>query len=460
MAKRIIVVDDEDGMRRYLNKMLTGWGYEAETFADPLLMLKFLGQADSECDLVLLDVKMPEMDGIEALTRIRSIRPDLPVIMMTGHGTIDSAVEAMKIGAYDYLSKPFPQEKLQTLLVHAMEREKLREENLSLKKELQERHTPGKPVFVSDKFRQVYELALRVAASDANILVLGESGTGKELIAGTIHYASPRAANRFLAINCAALSETLLESQLFGHVKGSFTGALQSQKGFLEEADGGTLFLDEVGDISPGLQAKLLRVIQEGEFIPVGATRPKKVDVRFIAVTNKDLEKEVAEGRFREDLYYRLNVICLNLPPLRERREDIVPLAQHFLEKMIQKMKKNLQGIAPEALEVLQNYHWPGNIRELQNVIERAAILALDDQITVDLLPIRLSAAPTPAPITDTTDMPLSLREAERRQINRAMKKTAGNKSQAALLLGITRKTLDRKIKEFDTPAPEEADTP
>ncbi len=276
MTTKILICDDEDGMRRYLGKMLKNWGYQTEGFASPLLLLKSLQELDSYADLLLLDVKMPEMDGIEVLKQLKNSHPQLPVIMMTGHGTIESAVEAMKIGAYDYLTKPFPQEKLFALVKHTLEQHRLREENSSLKKELQQQKVPARPIFRSEKFGEAYELALAVADSDSSVLVLGESGTGKELVAAAIHYASPRKENRFLALNCAALSETLLESQLFGHVKGAFTGAVQAQKGLLEETDLGTLFLDEVGELSQALQAKLLRVLQEGEFIPVGSTQHQK----------------------------------------------------------------------------------------------------------------------------------------------------------------------------------------
>jgi two-component system response regulator HydG len=389
------------------------------------------------------------MDGLEVLRQVRSLRPELPVIMMTGHGTIDSAVEAMKVGAFDYLTKPFPQEKLFVLVRHCLERERLLEENSSLKREIRERTVPGPPIFRSAAFGEVYELALTVAESDASVLILGESGTGKELIAAAIHYASPRKNKRFLALNCAALTETLLESQLFGHVKGAFTGAVQAQKGLLEEAHEGTLFLDEIGDLSPMLQAKLLRVLQEGEFIPVGSTRTRQVDVRFLAATNKDLEAEVARGQFREDLFYRLNVIALHLPPLRERPEDIEPLALHFLGHISRKLRRPLKGLSPDALAAMQAYRWPGNVRELENVIERCAILGRGETITAARLPFRRVAGPPAVPGATPAPSALNLRETERGQVLRALQETAWNKSRAAQLLGVTRKTLDRKIKDF-----------
>ncbi len=321
----------------------------------------------------------------------------------------------MKLGAWDYLTKPFPQEKLFALVQHCLERERLLEENQALKREIRERVEPGQLIFRSAAFAAVYQLALRVAPVDSNVLILGESGTGKELIAGAIHKASLRAERRMLTVNCAAFSETLLESQLFGHTKGAFTGAVQNNRGLLEEAHGSTLFLDEVGELSPNLQAKLLRVLQEGEFIPVGANRPRRVDVRFLAATNRDLEAQVAKGEFREDLYYRLHVIALQLPPLRERPEDIEPLARHFLAGAARKTRRPVTGIAREALTALQSYHWPGNVRELENVIERGVILAPGEMLTADLLPLKLHG---PALRPDAlVQEPLSLRESERRQV-------------------------------------------
>ncbi|WP_298438848.1 sigma-54 dependent transcriptional regulator [Geobacter sp.] len=454
MNHKVFICDDEEGMLRYLGKTIADWGFEIETFTSPLALLAALDRHEGHGDLLLLDIRMPEMDGISVLQWAKAACPHLGVIIMTGHGTIDSAVEAIKLGAFDYLTKPFPEERLSTAIRNCLERERLRAENLSLKKTLEGPFAPDGIVFRSEPFRKVYELARRVAASDANVLVLGESGTGKELIAGAIHYTSPRADRRFLTINCAALTETLLESQLFGHVRGAFTGAVQTHKGLLEEADGGSLFLDEVGELSAPLQVKLLRVLQEGEFIPVGATRPKRVDVRFIAATNRDLDRAVAEGAFREDLYYRLNVIALQLPPLRERPEDIEPLALHFLSRAGSRWGANLRGITPEALAALRDYPWPGNVRELQNVIERGVILAGGDQLTMHDLPLKVSrpaVAPGPAAAE-----PLTLRDAERAQVARILHRTRWNKSRTAQTLGITRVTLDRKIAEYGL-SPEEA---
>lgn len=447
MPPKVLICDDEPGMLRYLVKTVADWGYEVETFLSPLALLAALDKSAGHVDLLLLDIRMPEMDGLAVLQRVQALYPQIGVIIMTGHGSIDSAVESIKLGAFDYLTKPFPEERLAATLQNCLERKRLLAENVALRQDLESRFAPGGIVLRSHAFRQVYELARRVAASGANVLVLGESGTGKELIAGAIHYASPRAQQRFLALNCAALTETLLESQLFGHLKGAFTGAVQAQKGMLAEADGGSLFLDEIGELSPALQVKLLRVLQEGEFIPVGATVPKRVDVRFIAATNRDLEAEVARGNFREDLYYRLNVVSLHLPPLRERPEDVEPLATHFLAQAAARLGSCLQEIAPEALAALRDYPWPGNVRELQNVIERGVILGHGLALQIHDLPLKLSR-PAVAEL-EPTEGPLTLRDAERLQVNRILRRSGWNKSRAALTLGITRVTLDRKISDY-----------
>lgn len=444
---KIFICDDEEGILLYLKKMLEKKGLAAETFSSGTALLERLESGD-DCNpaLLLLDVRMPDMDGIQVMKRVKGRRPELPVVIMTAHGGIENAVEAIKLGAYDYVTKPFPKEKILGVLENALERELLLKENRALKEELNRGAATDNIVFKSARFRDVYDLTLRVAESHANILVLGESGTGKELIAGAVHDNSPRKGRRFVSINCAALSDTLLESQLFGHIRGAFTGAVTSQKGLLEEADGGTLFLDEIGDVSQTVQAKLLRVIQERDFIPVGATRAKCVDIRIVAATNKDLEEEVRNGRFREDLYYRLNVITINIPPLRERQEDIEPLASHFLKKYARRMKKEVAGIDDDARRLLLDYHWPGNVRELENVMERAVILARDKRITPDLLPVKTSSRELPP---RAENAPVSLEELECAHIRQVLRQTGFHKSRSAGILGISRKTLDRKIVEF-----------
>ncbi len=449
---KIVICDDEKEILRYLKKILHSHGYAADTYADGRILLDRL-EADAAYtpELLVQDINMPGITGIEILRKVRVLRPELPVVVMTAFGSIDSAVESIKLGAYDYITKPFPKEKLLGVLEKALERETLLKENRSLKEELIRSAAPGEIIFASSKYREVHDMTLQVAASEANILIQGESGTGKELIARAIHYNSGRRGQRYLTINCAALTDTLLESQLFGHLRGAFTGATTSQKGLLEAADGGTLFLDEIGDMTLSLQAKLLRVIQEREFTPVGSTEIRNCDIRIVAATNKKLEREVSEGRFREDLYYRLNVITLHPPPLRERKEDLEPLARHFMARFSTRMKKQVDDITGDALRVLHNYHWPGNIRELENIIERAVILARSHRITADLLPVSSKSG---APVSLNADDRDSLESVERNHILWVLKKNSYHKSRSAETLGITRKTLDRKIGDYGLTIP------
>ncbi|QEM69553.1 sigma-54-dependent Fis family transcriptional regulator [Geobacter sp. FeAm09] len=445
---RVVICDDEVEIVRYLNKILTAQGLEVEIFTSGEALLRTLEhRALEESDLLLLDVKMPDVDGIEILRRIRELKLEIPVVMMTAFASINSAIEAMKLGAYDYVTKPFPKEKIFGILDKVLERKELLKENSALKDELGKSAPSGYLVYTSDAFRKVHEMAVQVAQSDANVVILGESGTGKELIAGLIHSVSPRKEQRFLSINCATLSDTLLESQLFGHVRGAFTGAVTHQKGLLEEANNGTLFLDEVGDMSPAIQAKLLRVLQEGDYIPVGETKARSVDIRFLAATNKDLEEEVRQKRFREDLFFRLNVISIHLPPLRERAEDIEPLARYFLHRISQRMKKEFVNFTPEALLLMQSYSWPGNIRELENAIERAAILARGTVISAENLPVWKS--PPPAIDQRGEEQLLPLDVVEREHILHVFQKTGCNKSRTAKILNIARRTLDRKLEEY-----------
>ena len=452
----IFICDDEAKILRYLDRLLTASGYRVETFArGGDLLTRLENAAEQPCDLLLQDVRMPDINGLQVLERAVKKWPELPTVIMTAHGTIYDAVGAIRQGAYDYITKPFPKEKLLGLLERLLDLRRLARESRQLR-EMPRQGAGGDDsiIFRSQAFREVYDLTLQVAESDANILVMGESGTGKELIASALHRNSPRRARPFVSLNCAALTDTLLESQLFGHVRGAFTGAVMNQKdqkdqkGLLEEADGGTLFLDEIGDVSPAVQAKLLRVTQEKDFIVLGSTRARKVDVRFVAGTNKDLMQEVKEGRFREDLYYRLNVITVNLPPLRDRKEDIEPLALHFLRATTRRMKKVVGGIDPEALRLMLAYDWPGNVRELENVMERAVILARGTTITAALLPLEgrgEAAAATAAPAAPL----IPLDELERRHIVAVLDQTGFHKSRTAEILGISRKTLDRKIAEY-----------
>ena len=445
---KVIICDDEVEILRYLSKILTAKGLDVEMFSSGTALMEYLdNRGREESDLLLLDVKMPDLDGIEILQRIKRLKMEIPVVIMTAYASINSAIEAMKLGAYDYVTKPFPKEKIFGILDKVIERKELLKENSALKDELGMAAGASPLIFASESFREVHEMALLVAQSDSNVVVLGESGTGKELIAGLIHANSPRSAERVLTINCAALSETLLESQLFGHVRGAFTGAISHQKGLLEAANNGTLFLDEVAEMSPAIQAKLLRVLQQGDFIPVGDTKSKTVDIRFLAATNKDLEEEVRQKRFREDLYFRLNVISIYLPPLRERSEDVELLARHFLKKHAGRMKRDISGFTPEALQLLKSYHWPGNVRELENAIERAAILTRGALIMAETLPVwRSSPAAEPPRLEKRL---VSLETVEREHILHVLKAAGNNKSRAAKILDIARRTLDRKIEEF-----------
>jgi DNA-binding NtrC family response regulator len=444
---RVIICDDEVEILRYLSKILTAQGLDLEVFSSGTALMSSLeSRGLDDCDLLLLDVKMPDLDGIEILQRIKKMKIEVPVVIMTAYASINSAIEAMKLGAYDYVTKPFPKEKIFGILEKVLERKELLKENSALKDELGI-PTPSSPlIFGSESFREVHDMAVLVAQSDSNVVILGESGTGKELVASLIHANSPRSKERFLTINCAALSDTLLESQLFGHVRGAFTGAVNAQKGLLDAANHGTLFLDEVGDMSPAIQAKLLRVLQEGDFMPVGDTRGKKVDIRFLAATNKDLEEEVRQKRFREDLYFRLNVISLYLPPLRERAEDIELLAKHFLKKYAGRMKKDIVDFTPQALQLLKSYGWPGNVRELENAVERAVILTRGNAITAETLPVwRNVQMPEPK----QGGRLVSLETVEREHILHVLKASGNNKSKAAKILDIARRTLDRKLEEY-----------
>ena len=450
-GKRLFICDDEEEILRYLCKLLTSQGYAVETFSSGTSLLRRFAELGEGPDLLLQDVRMPDMDGISVLKEVKRLRPSLPVIIMTAFATVDHAVSAMRIGAFDYITKPFPKEKILGVLNNALEREQLLEENRVLREELGRGPVTTPLVFRSDRFRHVHDLALQVADSEANILITGESGTGKELIAAAIHHHSPRRERPLLSLNCAALTETLLESQLFGHVRGAFTGALSTRKGLLEEAGGGTLFLDEVGDMSTAIQAKLLRVIQSREFLPVGATRTRSVDIRFVAATNKELEKEIHAGRFREDLFYRLNVISLHLPPLRERPEDVEPLARHFLDKFAHRMNRDITAISRETLIALETHSWPGNVRELENVMERAVILTRGNEVELGVLPLKMTAAQTESAVNGDE---VSLESVEIEHIRRVLDRTGFHKARSSEILGISRKTLDRKIAEYRIPAP------
>jgi len=448
MREKILIVDDEERMRRVLQMMLEREGYEvklAEHGAEALSLL-----AQEPFDLLITDMRMPEMNGLELLKNIKKIDERIPVIIITAYGTIQNAVEAMKHGAYDYILKPFDMEEMKTIISRALELERLRREREFLREEVWQQYRFEDLIGRSPAMRNIFSQITRIAKTKSTVLITGESGTGKELVARAIHINSPRANAPFVAINCAALPENLLESELFGHVKGAFTGAVESHPGKFERADGGTLFLDEVSSMSPALQAKLLRVLETQEFERVGGTNTIKVDVRIIAATNKNLEELIREGKFREDLYFRLNVVPIKIPPLRERREDIPLLVRHFVEKFCKEMGKKIKSISKAAMEALVEYDWPGNVRELQNIIERAVVLSEGDTITVNDLPFRPEI-----PTVQIGDLPY--KEAKERLISRferdyfekLLKETGGNISQAARRAGMDRKNFYDKIKRL-----------
>ncbi len=442
---KIYLCDEDQGTLEFLEKTLQLQGHQVFSFCQGNPLLQALeDQQEDAPDLILLDIHLPDIGGLDLLRRIKLQRPQQHVVMMNAFGTVRGAVEAMKQGAHDFLLKPFTPNELNSLVDKLIEHNRLVSENRSLKAEIRRRFDPEQVVFRSKAFGQVFEMAKKVAPSEASILIMGESGTGKEVIASTIHYTSLRREQRFLTVNCAALTDTLLESQLFGHVKGAFTGAVGSQPGLIEEADRGTLFLDEIGDISPGLQAKLLRVLQEKEFIPVGSTKVRRANVRFVAATNKNLEDEVRAGHFREDLFYRLNVVTLQVPPLRERAEDIEPLAGLFTEKFAGPGKLSL---TKEALTLLNSYSWPGNVRELENIIEMAVILADEGKIDVAHLPAKVSSDQvTPMELPKSGS---SLEELEKLYIEQIYRETGYHKLRTSQILQIARRTLDRKLHQY-----------
>jgi len=454
MAKeRILVIDDEEDMLENCRRILDRLGYESLLESDGAQgVLRF----EHEHPVVTLtDLRMPGMDGLEVLRTIRRLDREALVILFTAFATVETAVEAVKEGAFDYVPKPFSADQLQLVIERALMQRRLLEENRRLREQLTETYRFENIVGRSRPMLQVYDLIKKVAASEANILIFGESGTGKELIARCVHANSPRAARAFVPVDCASLPEHLLESELFGHEKGAFTGAIAMRRGLFEEADGGTSFLDEVGDIPLPLQAKLLRVLQERQVRRVGGNRFLDVDVRVISATHQNLAGMVQEGRFREDLYYRLNVISIPLPPLRDRFGDIPLLAYHFLRKYAAQSGKNVKGIAPETLELLEAYPWPGNVRELQNVIERAVVLAEGETITPAELPASLRL-PQKVPAEIVADH-LSLKKAKRQWVEAfereyliaLLNKHQGNISQAAKTAGVDRKTIHRLIKRY-----------
>ncbi|MEN8265111.1 MAG: sigma-54 dependent transcriptional regulator [Nitrospirota bacterium] len=441
MNIRILIVDDEEPFRRLLKKELGRKGFSTDTAEDGNAALgKLMGSA---FDIVLLDIDMPGMDGITLLKKMKTDPVSPAVIVITGKATVDTAVEAMKDGAYDYLSKPYKLDELLIVINRAYEQRKLSLENQLLQKELARRVVPDDFVGTSPKFKEILDFMDKIAPTDSTVLISGESGTGKELVAQYIWKRSNRNVRSFIALNCCTLSENLMESELFGHEKGAFTNACDVKNGLVETAEGGTLFLDEVGEMPVALQAKLLRFLDSGEFRRVGANKILRADVRIITATNRNLSEAIKRGSFREDLFYRLNVINIEIPPLRERKEDIKPLAEYFIRKYGRKISKDITALAPEAEEILFNYDWPGNVRELENVIERAVILCESDVITGEYLAVTGNALPE-----RRTGFP-KLQEIEKDYILSVLKQTGGNQTRASRILGVDRKTLYHKLKRY-----------
>ena len=453
MEGKILIVDDEAIQRDIVQDILEDRGYDVVALGSGVEALEYIKQ--KPVDVILTDLRMPGMDGVELLQHIKEFDPEIVVVVITAYGSLESAVDAVKKGAYDYLAKPLGKEQLTLVVERALSRKKLTDENRSLRQELQERYDFHNIIGRSPKMQEVFRMIEKIAPSESTVIIYGESGTGKELVARALHYHSKRKDQRFLAVNCAAIPDTLLESEMFGYEKGAFTGAQSQKKGLFEEADNGTLFLDEIGDLDITLQAKLLRVLQEGEFQRVGGTQTLKANVRLLAATNKDLEEEVKEGRFRQDLYYRLNVVPIFLPPLRARKEDISYLAQHFLKKYNAKHDKAIKTIASDVTKRLMDYRWEGNVRELESVIERSVILADHDRIDIDTLPEKLQQTASPTAQQDLRnftipDEGISLEHLERSLIESALKKTNWSIKKASELLGISYKTLQYRIQKYN----------
>ena len=445
----ILVVDDDLAHRTMLRTLISGWGYTVVEADDGGTAIEAVHR--QTFDLVLMDIRMVRVSGLEALNEIKRFNPVIPLIIMTAYASVETAVKALKEGAYDYLTKPLDFDELRITMERAMEHSRLKEENRHLKETLATHFDRRNLIGRSDIMTRLLETVVLVAPSEATVLITGESGTGKEMIAGAIHYNSLRKDGPFIKINCAAITETLLESELFGHEKGAFTGADRRKEGKFRQAGGGTIFLDEVSEMSLSMQVKLLRVLQEREITRVGGEEVIKVDVRVIAATNRNLIKDVEAGRFREDLYYRLNVVPIHAPPLRERKEDIPLLAQNFLKVFAEKNRKNIKGFTPRAMERLLKYHWPGNVRELMNAVERGVVLSRSNNLDESEVPLFRQEELPPATALSQTDGvgELPLESVEKETILKTLDTTKGNKSEAARRLGITRRTLHLKLKKY-----------
>jgi two-component system response regulator HydG len=448
ISDKILIVDDDKAHLLTLETLIKSWGYSVETAADGTIAVEKVQQ--NHYDLILMDVRMTKMNGIEALAVITKIKPDIPVLIMTAFSSVKSAVHAMKSGAYDYLTKPLDFDEVRLTIERALSHVALKTENTFLKQELHQRLSHNTIIGESVQINELKKIIAMVGPSEATVLITGESGTGKELVANAVHTLSSRSSRPFITVNCAALNDNLLESELFGHVKGAFTGANTSREGKFISADRGTIFLDEIGETSMAMQAKLLRVIQEGEIQKVGSDTTSHVDIRIIAATNKNLEEEVQTKKFRQDLYYRLNVVKLVVPPLKERGDDILLLSDHFLKKFAEKNRKNIKGFTSDALKMLVAYPWPGNIRELENTVERAVILLTGDRISPKELPPAISGIRYASSEGKPESTALTLDTIEKNAILNALKLSDGNKSEAARILGINRKTLHTRLKTYE----------
>jgi two-component system, NtrC family, response regulator AtoC len=451
IPKRILIVDDEESFRHMLSVILIKEGYEVDTSSNGEEGLQ--KASASPFDQILCDIRMPRMDGLVFLREIKKTGAETTVIMMSAYGTVDTAIEAMKLGAYDYISKPFKPDEIILTLRKSEEREQLRRENQLLRKEVGKEYSFENIVSKNEKMQKMFDVIKKVSQYKSTVLITGESGTGKELVARALHYNSDRSQSPFIAVNCGAIPENLLESELFGHAKGAFTDAIRTKKGLFEEADGGTLFLDEIGELPGQLQVKLLRVLQDGEIRRIGESKSIQIDVRIVAATVKDLSKEVNEGHFREDLFYRLNVLPIHIPPLRERKEDIPLLIQHFIGKYNQTMNKNVADVDHNAMDTLMNYKWYGNVRELENTVERAIVLSEKNNIGLENLPIEIQNFKEESQLEVLSEEEYSIKKASKslevNLIKKALRRTKGNHTHAARLLEISHRALLYKIKEY-----------
>ena len=447
MPDRILVVDDEESMCQFMQIMLSREGYDVQ--AEPSSQKALAKIKENDFDLVIADLMMPELSGLELLVEGRKERPEMQFMVMTAFASVDTAIEALKNGAVDYITKPFKIDEIKIAIRKFLDQKRLRQENVSLKEQILKESSFDSFLGQNQLVAKMKEMAAKVAVTDSIILIRGESGTGKDLIAHAIHNHSRRLGGPFIALNCAALPETLLESELFGHTRGSFTGAVKDKDGLFKAADGGTLFLDEIGETSPTIQVKLLRSLEERQITPVGATKPIPTDVRLLAATNADLEEMVKTGRFRADLYYRLNVITIFLPPLRERLDDLPDLARHFLDKACGRLKLAPRTLSPAALDLLRSCRWPGNVRELHNVLERAALLSRGEMLEPKDFPDKLSEPTEVAPISGSAPKSPTLESIEKAYIYWVLNQTDWNKSRTAQILGIDNSTLYRKISKY-----------